>query len=268
VSQTWYSETVPVLPKIGAMGWLRVVGRGVPLICLIFGGLLVLLLIRLVERPAYGLRRPVTPWITQAVCSCTFFLLGMRYQTRGAPMLGPGVVVSNHASWLDIFALNGGQRIYFVAKAEVAGWPGIGWLARATGTLFIRRDRGQAQAQVRIFKHRLAAGQKLLLFPEGTSTDGFRVLPFKPTLFAALVDPGLQVQPVSVLYHAPTGADPRVYGWWGNMAFGPHLLAVLALARQGGVTVIYHPPLCVADYSDRKALALAAETIVRSGVVG
>ena len=170
----------------------------------------------------------------------------------------------------DIFALNASKRIYFVSKAEVAAWPGIGWLARATGTVFIKRDRNKAREQIDVFKDRLAAGHKLLFFPEGTSTDGQLVLAFKPTLFAAFFDPVLidrmRVQPVTVRYEAPQGADPRFYGWWGDMDFGPHLLATLAAPRQGRVTVIYHQPVKLTDFADRKHLALALETTVRSGL--
>jgi 1-acyl-sn-glycerol-3-phosphate acyltransferase len=244
--------------------------RAIPLIILVFGGLLILILARLAERPMCGLRRPVTPYITQFVCRTSFVILGIRYSAEGTPMTGAGAVVANHASWLDIFALNARKRIYFVSKSEVAHWPGIGWLARATGTVFIQRDRSAVQGQITVFRDRLAAGHKLLFFPEGTSTDGQQVLPFKPALFAAFFDPSLrdtlQMQAVSVNYQAPAGADPRFYGWWGDMDFGPHLLATLAAARQGGVQVIYHPPVRVADFADRKALAKAMEDQVRTGL--
>lgn len=270
MSQTWHSADQPERLRISPMGWLRVVVRAVPLAVLIFGGLALLLLLRLIERPLCGLRRPVTPWVTQAVCRAVLVILGIGYAVQGKPLTGPGALVANHASWLDIFALNARKRVYFVAKSEVAGWPGIGWLARATGTVFIRRDRADVAAQIGLFRARLLAGHKLVFFPEGTSTDGLRVLPFKPALFAAFLEPelkdGLQLQPVSVVYHAPKGADPRFYGWWGTMDLGPHLLAVLATAGQGGVTVIYHPPLDVTRFQGRKALALACETYVRAGV--
>jgi 1-acyl-sn-glycerol-3-phosphate acyltransferase len=135
--------------------------------------------------------------------------------------------------------------------------------------LFIRRDAREAQAQVETFRARLLAGHRLLFFPEGTSTDGRRVLPFKTTLFAAFLDPAiretLKIQPVSLVYQAPHGADPRFYGWWGHMDFGPHLVMVLAARRQGSVTVRYHPPIAAADYPDRKSLARAAEVSVREG---
>jgi 1-acyl-sn-glycerol-3-phosphate acyltransferase len=270
MADTWHSDDLPVHPPIGLMGWLRILRRALPLALLVFGGLVILLLIRLVEKPLCGLRRPVTPYVTQAVCRGAFGLIGMGYQIKGAPMRGPGAVVANHASWLDIFALNARKRIYFVSKSEVAGWPGIGWLARATGTVFIRRDRREAVGQVAIFRDRLLAGHKLLFFPEGTSTDGLQVLPFKPTLFAAFMDPALrdnlQIQPVTLRYTAPKGADPRFYGWWGDMGFGGHLLATLAVRRQGAVTVIYHAPVAVADYTSRKALARALEDQVRAGL--
>ena len=270
MADTWRSETTPSTSRPGFMGWVRVVMRAIPLATLVFGGLLILLLVRLVERPLFGLRRPVTPFITQFVCRAAFVLLGIRFAAHGAPMQGAGAVVANHASWLDIFALNARKRIYFVSKSEVAGWPGIGWLARATGTVFIRRDRGEVRSQIAIFRDRLAAGHKLLFFPEGTSTDGLRVLPFKPALFAAFFDPTLrdrlQIQAVSVVYCAPEGRDPRFYGWWGDMDFGPHLVATLAAKRQGEVHVVYHPPVLVSDFTDRKALAKALEKQVRAGL--
>lgn len=267
MSLTWQSADQPALPRITPLGWVRVVLRGLPLAVLVFGGLGLLVLVRLVERPLCGMRRPLTPWITQAVCRLTLVILGIGYRVRGQPLRGPGAMVANHASWLDIFALNARTQVVFVAKSEVAGWPGIGLLARATGTLFIRRDRAEVAGQIGLFGDRLRAGHKLVFFPEGTSTDGLRVLPFKPALFAAFVVPGLQVQPVSVVYRAPKRADPRFYGWWGAMEFAPHLLAVLATAAQGRVTLIFHPPLDVARFADRKALALACENAVRAGVM-
>ncbi len=272
MGDTWYSQDDLSLAPVSAAGWARVVLRAVPLIVLVFGGLVILLMVRFVERPIWGLRRPVTPFIAQFVCRAAFVVLGISYSMVGEPMRGAGAVVANHASWLDIFALNARKRIYFVSKSEVANWPGIGWLARATGTVFIKRNKAEIVAQIAVFRDRLAAGHKLLFFPEGTSTDGLQVLPFKPALFAAFFDPALrdslQMQAVTVNYTAPTGTDPRFYGWWGDMAFGPHLLSTLAAKRQGNVLVIYHSPVRVADFADRKALAQAMETMVRGGLHG
>lgn len=269
---TWTApEGEPPPVRIGPAGWLRVVLRGVPLGVTVFGGLAVLLVLRLVERPLFGLRRPVTPWITVGVCRAALRILGLGYRRRGRPMRGQGALVANHVSWLDIFVLNAAAPVYFVAKAQVAGWPGIGWLARATGTVFIRRDPREAAEQALLIEARLRAGHRLAFFPEGTSTDGLRVLPFKPTLFAAFFAHGLaemlQVQPVSLVYRGPAGGDPRAYGWWGEMSFGAHLVAVLAAPRQGRVEAVYHPPLPVAAFAGRKELARAAEEAVRAGLL-
>lgn len=265
---TWTSDTTPEMPRITAAGWLRVALRGVPIALITYGCLLLLLIVRLVERPIFGLKRPITPWITQFVCRSALVLMGFSVKIVGRPMSERGAVVANHASWLDIFTLNAFQRIYFVSKAEVAAWPGIGWLARATGTVFIARDRKEAKAQSDLFEARLTAGHKLLFFPEGTSSDGRRVLPFKPTLFAAFFSDELRdflsIQPVSVLYTAPEGEDPRFYGWWGDMDFGTHLLHVLAMRRNGKVTLTFHPPVSVKDFPDRKSLARSCEDMVRS----
>ena len=126
------------------------------------------------------------------------------------------------------------------------------------------------RSQIALFRDRLGAGHKLLFFPEGTSSDGLQVLPFKPALFAAFFDPDLretlQMQAVSVIYTAPAGADPRFYGWWGDMEFGSHLLSTLAARAPGAVHVIYHPPVKVADFPDRKTLAKAMEDEVRAGL--
>ncbi|CTQ50476.1 lysophospholipid acyltransferase family protein [Jannaschia donghaensis] len=265
----WDDAAPPPQTRPGPMGWLRAVLRGAALIVVVFGCLLVLMVVRLVERPLHGVNRPWTPWITQGVCITGLAILGLRRDVRGAVMTGTGAVVANHASWLDIFVLNASKRIYFVAKSEVAGWPGIGWLARATGTVFIRRDPREAKAQQAVFEERLGAGHRLLFFPEGTSTDGRRVIAFKTTLFAAFRSGGLpddmQVQPVTLAYHAPAGEHPAFYGWWGDQSFGAHMLAMLVAPRHGCVDVIYHEPLVVSDYADRKALARAAEAAVRRG---
>lgn len=264
--QAWNGAPQVAAHPPGVAGWLRILLRGTALGLVNASGLIFLLFIRLIERPLCGMNRPVTPWITQGVCISSLRILGLRREVRGRAMTARGAAVANHASWLDIFALNASKRIYFVSKAEVAGWSGIGWLARATGTVFINRDRREAAAQTSLFEARLRAGHRLMFFPEGTSTDGRRVLPFKPTLFEAFFSagiPDLHVQPVTLAYHAPDGADPAFYGWYGNAGFGPHMLRMLAAPRHGRVVVTYHLPLKVADFAGRKALARAAENAMR-----
>ncbi len=267
MNPTWRSDDQPEPVRIGIAGGIVAACRGVLLILVLAFGFALMMLLRLIERPLFGLNRPWTPWMSVFAFRAALFIIGLKVRTKGTPMNRPGVIVANHSSWLDIFVLNAKRPLYFVSKSEVARWPGIGFLARVTGTVFVDRDRRQARIQRDLFEERLAAGHRLLFFPEGTSSDGQRVLGFKPTLFAALFSPdlpGLSVQPVTLAYQGPKGRDPRFYGWWGDMDFGPHVLLMLATLSHGEVQVTWHPPLPVADFTDRKRLSAASEAKVRS----
>jgi len=268
MNNDWQASEYTKVNKIGIINLMLIVTRGTLLVLLVFGGLAILQLTRLAERPLFGLHRPWTPHITQFVCRAALFVLGIGFVVQGEPMRDKGAVVANHSSWLDIFTLNARKRVYFVSKSEVANWPGIGWLARATGTVFIRRNARDARAQKKMFESRLLVGHKLLFFPEGTSTDGIRILPFKSTLFAAFFADDLcaklSIQPTTVIYRAPSGQDLRYYGWWGDMDLFPHLIMILGTKRQGSAEVIYHPPVRVSEFSDRKVLAKYCEDVVRS----
>lgn len=269
-SPTWTGDAdYPATKKVTVFGWVRVAVRGFIMVAVLLIGIVVLALIRLFEKPLFGLRRPLGGYIPMIVCRLNLMVMGIRFRTEGTPMSGGGAVVANHSSWLDIFTLNAKSPVFFVSKAEVARWPGIGFVAKIAGTVFIARDRKDAKAQRDLFENCLAAGQKLLFFPEGTSTDTLRVLPFKSTLFAAFFADDLKevmkIQPVTVNYHAPAGQDPRFYGWWGDMDFGAHMLQMLAARRHGHVEVIYHAPVAIKDYTSRKALAADTEISVRSG---
>lgn len=267
----WESDLPPERAALSLAGWGLALGRGIVLALVTYCGLVVLLALRLIEAPLFAPARPVTPFVTRFVCRAGLAIIGLRWVARGRPMREAGAIVANHASWLDILTLNACQRIFFVAKSEVAQWPGIGWLARATGTVFIERNPRKARVQQRLFEARLRAGHRLVFFPEGTSTDGLRVLPFKATLFQAFYTHGLEqvmhIQPVSVVYHAPMGREARFYGWWGDMDFGPHFLKVLAAPRQGRVEVIFHDPVAVDAFASRKDLARHCEETVRRTVL-
>jgi 1-acyl-sn-glycerol-3-phosphate acyltransferase len=265
----WLDET-PDLPAITPLGWLLVATRGLGILSVLGFGVLLILPLRAAEHLFCGPRRPLTGLWVQGVCRLCLWILGLNWHREGALMTGPGAVVANHSSWLDILVLNAAMPVFFVAKSEVAGWPGINILTRVTNTHFVTRDPKLAVAQAREFSERTAAGHRLLFFPEGTSTDGRRVLPFKPTLFQGFLAPelpkDLAVQPMTAIYKAPPGRDPRFYGWFADMGLGPHLLAILAQPRQGGVTVRLHAPIPVAGET-RKTLAAKAEAAVRSGFV-
>jgi len=197
-------------------------------------------------------------------------LAGIRVTSVGTLTRDGGAIVSNHVSWSDIFVLVGRARMTFVSKAEVRGWPGVGAIAALCGTVFIERKRSAAKAQTEEMARRMLRGERLLFFPEGTSTDGRRVLEFRSTLFAAFMAEGLRdemrIQPVSVVYHAPPGQPPEFYGWWGAMPFGGHVVDVLRRSFGGRAEVVFHPPVRPCDFPDRKALARHCGEAVRRGL--
>ena len=195
-------------------------------------------------------------------------LAGLRPEVSGRPV-ACGALVANHASWLDILALRSVGLVYFVSKAEVADWPGVGFITRVTGTVFIERRRVEAKRQERILLERIAARQVLCFFPEGTSTDGLRVLPFKSALFSAFFHDGhgedTLIQPVSIRYRPAPGLPESLYGWWGSMGFERHIWDVLCHSRRGRVRVTFHAPVRPRDFPDRKALAQHCQRTVAAG---
>ena len=267
-SPTWHGKGGLTPPAVRGLAWLRVARRGLGVIALLLVGVLAVLLLRLPERALAGPRRPLTGPLVQGVCRASLAIIGLRWRAIGQPMRQPGPAVANHSSWLDILTLGAAVPVFFVSKDEVRHWPGVNILTAVTNTHFVSRDPAQARAQAEALSARTRAGHRLLFFPEGTSTDGRRVLPFKSALFQAFLHPAmpddLAIQPLTVVYQAPAGSDPRLYGWWSDMALGPHLLAVLAQKPQGRVTVILHPPIPVAGET-RKTLAAKAEASVRAG---
>lgn len=270
---TWRETEPPGLPPRGPGGLLRLAVRA-PAAALWLALMFALfLLLRCVDRAAQAIAlRPLpalAPWVVQVWAAGALVVLGVRLRRTGAPMAHPGAILANHSSWLDIVVLMRAARVFFVSKAEVEGWPAIGFIGRAIGTMFIERRPVEARRQTAALHARLKRGDRLCIFPEGTSTDGLRVLPFKSALFGVFFAPDLRpalwVQPVSLVYRAPPGLPASFYGWWGDMDFGAHLASVLALSRGGEVEVRFHPPLRAADFADRKALADAAGAAVRAG---
>jgi len=208
-------------------------------------------------------------------------LIGFEVVTHGAPAAaaGPVLFVANHASYLDIIVLGGLIPACFIAKAEVAGWPGFGVLAKLARTVFVDR-RPSATARERDgIRQRLEQGDSLILFAEGTSNDGNQVLPFKSALLSVAESalPGadgaarpLPVQPVSLAYTRldglPLGRAFRPYfAWYGDMTLAGHLLHALGLGRVT-IEVMFHPPTTLADFPSRKDLAAHCHALVAGGV--
>lgn len=187
-------------------------------------------------------------------------LMGFRREVRGRPVES-GALVANHSSWSDILVLRAVHWVYFVSKADVASWPGVGFLARSAGTVFIERRRVEAKRQEQMIRERIEDDQLLCFFPEGTSTDGLRVLPFKSSLFSAFFAEGagqaLWIQPVSIRYLTAEGSGlpESFFGWWGTMGFGGHIRSVLERSFGSRVVVTFHDPVRPSDFADRKALA-------------
>jgi 1-acyl-sn-glycerol-3-phosphate acyltransferase len=204
-------------------------------------------------------------------------LIGVRIREVGRRSAAtPVLILSNHVSWLDICVIAALAPVVFIAKSEVAGWPVLGWLARLQRTIFIdRRARHQTGAATREIAARLLGGDAVVLFAEGTSSDGIRVLPFRSSLVGAVHHAlgntthhtHVTVQPMSLAYvgfgGVPIGRSLRErVAWYGDVELVPHLLRVVA---SGAVDVIVSWGEATAyDMSaDRKAIARGAERSVR-----
>ena len=194
------------------------------------------------------------------------WLMGLKIQVVGAPAPGPGVLfVSNHSSWLDIVVLGGTLDACFVAKREVSEWPVIRTIAWLGRTIFVSRSRTQTRGEAGAIRDRLAAGDSVILFPEGTTSDGGRVLPFR-SAFLSVADSARVVQPVSVVFDRLGGLpacrrDRPLFAWYGDMDIGSHFWR-LARRAKGRVTIVLHAPLDPKDWPDRKALTAACAEVV------
>jgi 1-acyl-sn-glycerol-3-phosphate acyltransferase len=174
----------------------------------------------------------------------------------GVPLERNVLFLANHLSWLDIVVLAGASGTAFVSKAEVAGVPVLGWLARLNNTVFIARsERSGVLGQANALRSALATGQPVALFPEGTTDGGLAVLPFRASLLAALYPPlpGLRVQPVALDY----GAAADELAWVGKEPGPANARRVLSRPGTAPVAVHFLAPIDPAD-GDRKALARAA----------
>lgn len=233
-----------------------------PLLCLLQFSLLVV-----------GRWQEIIPhYYHQFICR----LISLRIKQYGSPTTDrPLLIVSNHSSWMDILVISASTRVCFVSKKEVGSWPIFGTLAKLQRTVFIERAERRTVATQRDAMHaRLEQGQRLSLFPEGTSSDGRHVLSFKSSLFSlATVRPGgasLKVQPVSIAYVGldglPVGlAERPKLTWFGEMSLAGHIWGVLA-AGPVTVAVIFHEPVTLDRFGSRKKLAAYCEDIVAQGL--
>lgn len=225
---------------------------------------------------------PVRGRVLRLWYATTRRLCGVHLRVVGRPReTGPTLYVANHVSYLDIPVLGALVQASFVSKAEVRHWPAIGALSRQAGTVFIERRRAAVAAQVVDLARRMQGVDSLVVFPEGTPSDGTDVLPFKSALFGAVLSgtarsAAVVVQPVSLRYHArrdgtPLDASARErYAWFGetgDAGFAGHAWRMLC-GPGVQVEAVFHEPLHGADIDDRKALARACHERIASAVRG
>lgn len=182
------------------------------------------------------------------------------------------LILSNHISYMDILVLGAYLDCFFVAKMDIAGWPVFGFLSKIGGTIFITRQRQHVKTQLALLQTHVNAGQSLLIFPEGTTSDGTHVQPFKSSLVNCAVDaekPPL-IQPVSVVYTHINGkkmntrSDYDHVAWYGDMTLAPHLWQAF---RQRGfkAKIVIHQTLHITEESTAKRLAEEAQHLVKEG---
>ena len=178
---------------------------------------------------------------------------------------GNVLIVANHVSWLDIFVLNSVQPMRFVAKSELARWPLLGRLVRDVGTLFVERTRRHDAHRVAIEAHQaLAAGDVVAVFPEGTTTDGTQVLPFKSSLLQPIVNAQGAVQPVAMRYRGADGAPSTAAAYAGDTTF---LASFWRICGERSIAVdLIMPPALPAEGRHRRELASRAETAIREAL--
>jgi 1-acyl-sn-glycerol-3-phosphate acyltransferase len=205
------------------------------------------------------------------------FLFGVRVIEKGTPPAGAAtLVLANHVSWLDIPVIGSLHPLSFIAKSEIEGWPVVGHLARLQQSVFIDRKRRKATAEVNhAVAHRLAKGEAIVLFAEGTTGDGNRILPFRSSLVgaarSAVTDAAtgkINLQPLAITYVRRNGLPigrrerPEV-AWYGDMDLAPHLAL---FARKGPLdaVVVWGEP--IPFNGDRKQATAAAEKAVREAL--
>ena len=208
------------------------------------------------------LRGPLSPvrraqWL-QSACRGVLSSLGVTVRVTGA-VPSRGLVVSNHLSYLDIAIYSAAMPCVFVSKAEIRSWPYFGFAARVGGTIFLDRATRTSSAQAASeMSQRLLLPVPVLLFPEGTSTDGSQVLRFHSTLFQPAVEAGAAVIPAAVRYVPEAGAQERDLCWFGDAGFLDHLWRALGGPGFSAEITLGEP----VAYPDRRRAALATHELV------
>ncbi len=218
------------------------------------------------------LPRPYFYFFPALLSKGVLWALDVKLDIRGRPSTEtPTLFLANHSSYLDITILQALLPVSFVSKSEVARWPLFGQLAYLEGCIFIdRANRGDTKNQSEVISRRLKSGGNLVLFPEGTTGDGARILPVKSSLLGVAME-AKAVQPITIAFTALDGIPPGrtfryYYAWIGDESLPPHMWRVLTSGDMT-VTVTYHDPI-YDGLDNRKALAKRVEDALRSGLNG
>lgn len=182
-------------------------------------------------------------------------IIGMEIEVRGLAPEPPFYLVSNHLSYIDIIVLFTQVKGRFVAKWDIQSWPLFGRIAASAGTIFI--DRGRKADILRVnelIENALKAGDGMVVFPEGTSSKGETILPFKPSLLQYVATTGMPVRFASIHYETPAHEPPAhmAIAWWGDMTFAGHALDLLKVSKFKAVVHFGADAVCG---HDRKQLA-------------
>ena len=216
----------------------------------------------------------ILPYIWQ---NATCWIFSIKREILGRPIKDQQVIfVSNHISYLDIPVIGSILKSSFVAKSDVASWPVFGFLSKLQQTAFISRTRTDVKKGTDTLDNMLNEGKNLIIFPEGTSTEGTEVKPFKSSLFSVLLSKehgGLTLQPFTIAIKSINGEIPKnqkqrdIYAWHLNMdtPLAPHLWN-FAKGNGAEITLNFHPPINTNTFSDRKTLAKECHSTVSNGL--
>jgi 1-acyl-sn-glycerol-3-phosphate acyltransferase len=200
--------------------------------------------------------------VVRALARGLLAAMGVRLHVRGRTVRAGSLIVANHVSWLDVVVLAAAAPARLVAKHEVRGWPAVGALAAAAGTIFVDRSRPKSlPATVAEVAAALRSGASVAVFPEGTTYCGVDRGPFRPAMFQAAVDAGVPIVPLAVGYRA-AGQATRATAFLGDDALWTSVRRVCAL-RDVTVTLTGSPALHPTEGADRRTLARAAQSTVR-----
>lgn len=214
--------------------------------------------------------KPIQNYLPMLFHKLLLWLLSIKVEIEGRIEVAKdcNLFLSNHISYLDIPILGSNLPLRFVAKSEVASWTLFGFLAKMARTIFIKRNRHNTLGQKNIIKHSLLLKEKVLIFPEGTTSDGNRVLDFKSSLLSAVEKEDFLIQPITLLYSEINGIPINrwlrpVIAWYGDMELQPHLSTLVSL-RPIKVRLIFSDPVNSKLFSNRKELNNFLEKIIKT----